>query len=69
MRSDDVHGYSAREEARRHLHRDGRGRGRPALAAGLVDEATWQRGIAGLRRTAGPDGVFCYTFFKGVGIR
>jgi SAM-dependent methyltransferase len=40
-----------------------------ALAAGLVDEATWQRGIAGLRRAAGPDGVFCYTFFKGVGVR
>jgi hypothetical protein len=38
-----------------------------ALAAGLVDEAAWRRGIAGLRRAAGPDGVFCYTFFKGVG--
>jgi len=42
---------------------------RPALAAGLVDEATWERGVAGLRRAAGADGVFCYTFFKGVGIR
>ena len=40
-----------------------------ALAAGLVDRATWERGIAGLRRAAGPDGVFCYTFFKGVGVR
>jgi len=40
-----------------------------ALAAGLVDEAAWKRGIAGLRRAAGPDGVFCYTFFKGVGVR
>jgi SAM-dependent methyltransferase len=40
-----------------------------ALAAGLVDEETWRRGIAGLRRAAEPDGVFCYTFFKGVGVR
>jgi SAM-dependent methyltransferase len=40
-----------------------------ALAAGLVDEAGWARGVAGLRRAAGPDGVFCYTFFKGVGVR
>jgi SAM-dependent methyltransferase len=40
-----------------------------ALAAGLVDELAWQRGMAGLRRAAGPDGVFCYTFFKGVGVR
>jgi hypothetical protein len=27
------------------------------------------RGIAGLRRAAEADGVFCYTFFKGVGVR
>ena len=27
------------------------------------------RGVAGLRRTAAPDGVFCYTFFKAVGVR
>jgi SAM-dependent methyltransferase len=40
-----------------------------ALGAGLVDAAAWERGIAGLRRAAGPDGVFCYTFFKGVGVR
>jgi ubiquinone/menaquinone biosynthesis C-methylase UbiE len=40
-----------------------------ALAAGLVDAETWSRGIAGLRRAAGPEGVFCYTFFKGSGVR
>ena len=40
-----------------------------ALAAGLVDAPRWARGIAGLRRTAERDGVFCYTFFKGVGAR
>lgn len=39
-----------------------------ALAARLVDAETWRRGIAGLRRTAEADGVFCYTFFKGVGV-
>lgn len=40
-----------------------------ALAAGLVDSATWVRAIAGLQRAAEADGVFCYTFFKGVGVR
>jgi SAM-dependent methyltransferase len=40
-----------------------------ALSAGLADEATWDRGVAGLRRAAEPDGVFCYTFFKGIGVR
>ncbi len=41
----------------------------PALATGLVDAGTWEKGIAGLRRTTAADGVFCYTFFKGVGAR
>jgi SAM-dependent methyltransferase len=45
------------------------GVGERALAAGLVDAGAWRRGIEGLRRTAEPDGVFCYTFFKGVGVR
>jgi len=40
-----------------------------ALAAGLIDAAEWKRGIAGLRRAAESDGVFCYTFFKGVGVK
>ena len=40
-----------------------------ALAAGLLDAAAWARGVAGLRRAAEPDGVFCYTFFKAVGVR
>ena len=40
-----------------------------ALAAGLLDAATWARGVAALRRAAEPDGVFCYTFFKAVGVR
>jgi SAM-dependent methyltransferase len=45
------------------------GVGERALAAGLADPAGWARGLAGLRRAAGADGVFCYTFFKGVGVR
>lgn len=40
-----------------------------ALATGLVDAPAWARGIAGLRRAAERDGVFCYTFFKGVGTK
>lgn len=38
----------------------------PALAAGLLDEAVFDAGIRDLYRTAQPDGVFCYTFFKAV---
>lgn len=38
-----------------------------ALAAGLTDAAAFDAGIRDLRRTAETDGVFCYTFFKGVG--
>ncbi len=40
----------------------------PAIAAGLMDAAAFDRGIAGLLRAAEDDGVFCYTFFKGVGV-
>jgi SAM-dependent methyltransferase len=31
---------------------------------GLMSPDAWERGIAALYRTAEPDGVFCYTFFK-----
>lgn len=31
---------------------------------GLMSREAWERGIAALYRTAEPDGVFCYTFFK-----
>lgn len=41
----------------------------PALAAGLVDAATFDAGVRALRRAARPDGVFCYTFFRAVGVR
>ena len=40
-----------------------------ALGAGLVDRETWTKGIRDLYRTAGADGTFCYTFFKGTGVR
>jgi SAM-dependent methyltransferase len=38
----------------------------PALAAGLIDEETWEQGIRDLYRTAESDGTFCYAFFKAV---
>jgi len=41
----------------------------PALAAGMMDEPTWRQGIADLRAAAGPDGTFCYTFFKATALR
>lgn len=35
-----------------------------AVEAGLLDAATFDRGIAALRRTAEADASFCFTFFK-----
>jgi ubiquinone/menaquinone biosynthesis C-methylase UbiE len=40
-----------------------------ALAAGLIDEDTWEKGIRDLYRTAEADGTFCYTFFKALARR
>ncbi len=40
-----------------------------AIRAGLTDAATFDAGIKALSRTAEPDGVFCYTFFKAVGFK
>ena len=39
----------------------------PAIRAGLIAPDTFEAGVCDLYRTAQPDGVFCYTFFKGVG--
>ena len=39
----------------------------PAIAAGLAEAPAFDAGVRDLHRTAGPEGVFCYTFFKGVG--
>jgi ubiquinone/menaquinone biosynthesis C-methylase UbiE len=38
-----------------------------AISAGLIETETFDAGIRDLHRTTEPDGVFCYTFFKGVG--
>lgn len=37
-----------------------------ALQHGMIDGAAFDAGIRDLYRTAADDGVFCYTFFKGV---
>ena len=37
-----------------------------SIAAGLIDEKTFDDGIKGLCRTTETDGVFCYTFFKAI---
>jgi hypothetical protein len=42
---------------------------RAALTAGLMSEADFDTGIADLYKTAGADGVFCYTFFKATGTK
>jgi SAM-dependent methyltransferase len=39
------------------------------LALGLMEARAFDQGIAELRRTSEADGVFCYTFFKAVGVR
>jgi hypothetical protein len=38
-----------------------------AIAAGITDREAFDAGVRDLHRTAEADGVFCYTFFKGVG--
>jgi SAM-dependent methyltransferase len=38
-----------------------------AIEAGITDAEAFDAGIRDLHRTAEADGVFCYTFFKGVG--
>lgn len=40
-----------------------------AIEAGIVEPGVFDAGIRDLYRTAEPDGVFCYTFFKAVGTR
>lgn len=39
----------------------------PAIEAGITDPEVFDAGVRDLHRTAEADGVFCYTFFKGVG--
>jgi hypothetical protein len=40
-----------------------------ALSLGLMDTATWDKGIANMYRAAEPGGTFCYTFFRGCAVR
>lgn len=42
---------------------------RQALEMGLIDEATWEKGISDMYRAAEPGGTFCYTFFRGTALR
>ena len=45
------------------------GVGQQAIQQGLTDRSTFTKGINDLYRTAEPDGVFSYTFFKGIGTK
>jgi SAM-dependent methyltransferase len=38
-----------------------------AIEAGIIEPEAFDAGVRDLHRTAEADGVFCYTFFKGVG--
>ena len=40
-----------------------------AIKEKLVGEKEFDQGVADLYRTAEPDGVFCYTFFKATGVK
>jgi len=37
------------------------------LSRGMMEKDEWKKGIADLKRTCEPDGVFCYTFFSATG--
>jgi SAM-dependent methyltransferase len=41
----------------------------PAIASGLIGQSEFDEGVRDLYRTAESDGVFCYTFFKAVGVK
>lgn len=43
------------------------GVGNDAIKQGITDKTSFEKGIKDLYRTAEPDGVFSYTFFKGFG--
>jgi ubiquinone/menaquinone biosynthesis C-methylase UbiE len=40
-----------------------------AMSRGIIDRESFVKGIEDLHRTATPAGTFCYTFFKGIGVR
>ena len=41
----------------------------PAIKSGIIQQNIFEQGIMDLYRTAESDGVFCYTFFKAIGIK
>ncbi len=41
----------------------------PSIEADMIEANIFDRGIEALRRTTEADGVFCYTFFKAVGVK
>lgn len=45
------------------------GVGEHAVYQNIIEKATFEKGVADLYRTAEPDGVFSYTFFKGIGLK
>ena len=45
------------------------GAGAEAIRRNMIDAESWGKGIRDLERTAEPDGTFCYTFFKAVGVK
>ncbi len=45
------------------------GAGEQAVGEGFMNAGAWAAGIRDLYRTAEPDGIFCYTFFKAVGLK
>jgi SAM-dependent methyltransferase len=40
-----------------------------AISAGLADPDAWDKGVGDLYRTTEENGMFCYTFFKVVGVK
>jgi ubiquinone/menaquinone biosynthesis C-methylase UbiE len=40
-----------------------------AIKSGIIQQNIFEKGIRDLYRTAEPDGVFCYTFFKATGTK
>jgi ubiquinone/menaquinone biosynthesis C-methylase UbiE len=42
---------------------------KPAIQAGLISAQRFDDGVRALYRTAEPDGVFCYTFFKATALK
>ena len=40
-----------------------------SIESGIIDEKTFDEGVAALYKTTEADGVFCYTFFKAVAVK